>query len=421
MGQNKHYFYIIPGDATYNRGDRINLMSQLALLQKYFPDNPIYFESRRPKLDNQWYPAQAVKRHFWPSLEQLKFWRQAKIIIWGGGALLMDNASRVKIPYYAGLIFIIKKIFRRPVMAWAQGMIINTGWGRFWANQALNSVDIITVRDEDSLEAVKRVNPALKAQITADPAVLATPGTAEAGRQVLDTLGLPNDGKPIIVFTNTFSPLRYQAKSVIPTFISAKFGRKKRHQPEKLAQLKASIVKLIDLAVQNFGAYILLLPTYPAPWEGPDDIEIFKAIKNSCHYSSQVFILEKDEYSPKDYLAMWHHFTAVISLPMHHNIASVINNVPCINIYYEPKGRQFFERLQATDRLISLEDFSQDNGALQVLKMLKQTLANWPVLSIETKKNLLPIQQAAENNAIILRHYLDSINPVAGIHTDDSR
>ena len=118
-------FVILCGDATYNRGDRGNLTSQLDLIRTQFPDAHITVDSFRPEVDKHWYEAEVLSRSLKSWRSHLKAILRADAVIWGGGALLVDHSSRIKIPYWTVRIALIKCL-RKPVMVWAQGMIIKT-------------------------------------------------------------------------------------------------------------------------------------------------------------------------------------------------------------------------------------------------------------------------------------------------------
>lgn len=401
-------FYILCGDATYNRGDRGNLMSQIDMLRETFPGCEIMFETYRPEVDKDWYlPAKAVRRKLPLTWDQFKAMKAADIIIWGGGALLTDNASQAKIPYFAILIVLIKLILRKPIMIWAQGIIIDTKPGKFFARLPLRLADKITVRDQGSYEAVKRVNPRLAVELTADPAVLAQGGSAEEGRVILNQEGVPADGKPLMAIACTFCSLRYRPNTLIPWELAYRLGMKREHDPERLNKLIKKLADLADELVKQFNANVIFLPTYPAPWE--DDIKIFEKVREQTTNKSRIFILKQDTYPPRSYLAIWHHLSATVSIPMHHGIFSVINNVPCVNIYYEEKGKQFFERIHATDQLMSLSEFMETDGAQKVVKILSYVLANWKEIGEKTRREIAIVQRDAKKNVTILSELVNKL------------
>ncbi len=392
------------GDATYNRGDRINLMSQIDLLRANFQNCKIYFDSYRPEIDEKWYTAIPVKRHYFPSKTQIKLMKQADVIIWGGGALLTDNASRTKIPYSAFLITYIKWRTKKPIMAWAQGMVINTKLGKFFAKIPLRLVDKITVRDYGSYQAVKKVDPKLEVVLTADPAVLAQQKPNQNYLDIFNAEKIPTNSRPLIAIATTFCSFHYNPNVIIPWKLARKMGIKPKYNTRKLDQIICNLAQIADKIVENLNADILLLPTYPAPWE--NDLPYFEKIQNLAKNKKNIHLLRQDVYSPALYISMWKRFSAVISIPMHHCIISVLNNTPCVNIYYEEKGKQFFERLKATDRLISIEKILKDNNCQIIIDKLKYTLDNWKGLSKATSKEFSIIKEAARKNITILKNII---------------
>jgi hypothetical protein len=65
--------YILCGNATFNRGDRVNLLAQIQLLKHKFPDADINVDSFRPEVDQAWYGVRVVKRSWFLSPHKFVF------------------------------------------------------------------------------------------------------------------------------------------------------------------------------------------------------------------------------------------------------------------------------------------------------------------------------------------------------------
>lgn len=390
--------YILCGDATYNRGDRGNLCAQIDLLRSRFPDAHIVVDSYRPECDRVWYNAEVIRRGLFLSLEQIKKLRKADVVVWGGGALLADNASRIKIPYWVLVIGFIKWVLRKPIMVWAQGLVIDTKMGATLSKVLFNWTDLITTRDENSFKTLQRIGATRQQHfMTADPAVLVQASSPKVGRHILETEGVKNDGKPLFVITNTFCPFHYNKDDIIPYMIARPLGLRRHREQSALAPLMDALSRIADLLIKKYDCKMLFIPTYPAPWE--NDVKYFQDISKRATHRDRIFILKGDSYSPNDYLSLWHHFDFVLTIPLHHSIFSTAMKVPCVNLYYESKGLDFFRAIDAKDRMLDVNCLYEKDGPERVLEIIDYTVSNWDSLLVRTRTRFETIQDRARQNA----------------------
>jgi len=397
------HIHILCGDSTYNRGDRANLASQINLLQTHFPGSRITTSSYRPEVDQDWYPAEFVRRKLPLSRDEIKCLRQADVIVWGGGALLIDNASRVKILYWNFVIGFVKIILRKPVMAWAHGVIFNTKLGLAAGRNVLNWVDLITVRDQNSLDAIERARVTKTPyHLTADPAVLFTPDDPATGAKILQSEGIDYLERSIFAIACTFTALHNKPNRLIPYMIAKPLGLVKEDH-ETLNKAKSALNDLATQLIEKYNCQVVFFPTYPAPWE--NDNKYFEDIVEMSEYGEQVTYLKYDNYSPNEYFAIWHHIKAIISIPMHHAIISTTMGVPCLNLFYEPKGRDFFRAIHAEERMMSVERLYEE-GAEVVVKQVDSMLENWDMLSTQSIPYFQDVQDQAMGNITYLKQLL---------------
>src|SRR5690606_27767209 len=160
------------------------------------PNATLVVDSSRPEIDRHWYDAVILRRGIIPNAEQRYWLKKADIVICGGGALLADNSCRLLVPYWFFLLAYVKKILRKPLMVWANGLVLETSLGQLLAKHALNFADCITVRDIGSYNLCKMLGVSSPYEQTADPAMLLSPGPKEDGEAILKAEGIPMD-RPI--------------------------------------------------------------------------------------------------------------------------------------------------------------------------------------------------------------------------------
>ncbi len=401
-------FCILCGDATYNRGDRANLAAQLDLLADQFPDCRIIIDSYRPEVDARWYPrAEVLFRHHFPGPRMIRAIRDANIVVWGGGALLADNASIVKVPYWLVIMAFIRFILRKPYMVWAHGLVLNRRWSRALAGWTFRWAEAVAVRDRGSYDLTHRSgHGTTPVYLTADPAVLSEPGEAEEGLDLLRSLRLDPEKSPIFAFCHTFCAQHYDAADWIPYMIAGPLGLRKRRGAERIERLIEAMRRFIDRLMDAYSCQFLLLPTYPAPWEN-DSIH-FRELASRISRKDRVAILEKDDIPPKHYHAMWRHFSFVATTPLHHSILTVTAGKPCLNIYYEEKGRNFFEALELGNQLLAIERFTAKDGVDEAFEKVNCLLRDWDLIRPVMLEKLEESRIRARANAEILGEVLSA-------------
>jgi polysaccharide pyruvyl transferase WcaK-like protein len=141
-----------------NKGDQAILLSMLDSLKQAIPDAQIMtFPNSKMHRVGQYL-------EFWRTLEH------ADLFIFGGGQEIQDHASVAFL--ISGLLKItLAKILSRPIFCYAIGVgPVATGLGKLFTRLVLNQVDLITVRDEDSLECLRQLRVTKPpCFVTADP------------------------------------------------------------------------------------------------------------------------------------------------------------------------------------------------------------------------------------------------------------
>ena len=150
-------------------------------------------------------------------LEVLRAVRASDVVVSGGGGLIQDKTSLNSLIYYVFILF-VARLFRKKTACFAQGIgPLHTKVGMFLTRKVLNKTDFISVRDDFSVQELKKCGVKSKIYKTADVAflleeekemklpferfVLFAPGKAlkmpaiktlvEAGKYVEDKTGLP--------------------------------------------------------------------------------------------------------------------------------------------------------------------------------------------------------------------------------------
>lgn len=400
--------YILCGNAAFNKGDRGNLDAQIKLLQKHFPKAELILDSYRAEIDRSWYNAKVLRRGAFLSWEQIKGLAKADVVVWGGGALIADNSFRLLIPLWMAIIAFIRFVLRKPVIAWAHGVVLETKLGRVLARHIYSWIDVITVRDKNSLEAVRRLgNIGTPVHLTADPAILIQPLSPQVGAKVLSDFKIEIcKSKRLFAISPTYWPIYHQSTDIFPMMLSRYIPIKRELNVHVLRQFNESLLRLVDNIVEKFQARVILLPRYPTePWK---DVQYLQTIAKRSKYPEKVYVFDRDSYSPETYLAAYHHFDFVISNALHDAIFATALDLPCIKLYYEPKGADFFRSINSEDRMLDWKCLFEPDGVEQIINRVDYTLRNWKSLLPNIQEGKIRLQRDAAANAFHLNELVNS-------------
>lgn len=237
--------------------------------------------------------------------------RTTDLFISGGGGLFQDVTSLASLQYYLGLIGLARTL-GRPVFIYAQGVgPLRTGAGRFLTRTVLNRVQAVTVRDEASRALLWELGVRRPpVEVTADPVLglEIEPAWRTRGRELLTRAGVGPG--PVAGF------------SVRPW-----------SGPEDFAGAAARIAD--DLAAAGYQAVFL-------PFHHPGDVEA--ARETAARMRAPALILE-DRLDFTELLGICAHLDLAVGMRLHFLVFAALAGVPPVGLPYDPKVRQFLERL----------------------------------------------------------------------------
>ena len=177
-----------------NAGDDAILVSMIGQLRLQDPDLPITVMTRRPRETGILTGVSTVHIFNIPAAGRIM--RKSKLYISGGGSLIQNATSTRSLLYY---LYSIRQAKRSgcKVMMYGCGIGPVTGAGnrRKSARVLEQNVDLITLRDPESLEALGSFGvQSPEVRVTADPALLME-GDAAAAVRYLEQVGLNPEGQ----------------------------------------------------------------------------------------------------------------------------------------------------------------------------------------------------------------------------------
>ncbi|MBR2471965.1 MAG: polysaccharide pyruvyl transferase CsaB [Clostridia bacterium] len=289
-----------------NSGDDALLQAMISSLRKIRPDITINVFSSNPRETKRHYDVETTYRY--NIFKVIKTIKQCRLFVLGGGSLIQDGTSTKSLLFYLWFVKTAKKCGKK-VMLYANGIgPVFKKFNRKRAAKVLNRVDLITLREDDSITELNKMGVGVpRILLTADPAFAVEETNEFTAREILREAGIEED-KP------------YACISV----------RKWKNAPENFDELCAGMADYIA------GKYNVI-PVF-IPMQYPYDAAIGRKIVTTMKKKG-VFISRRIDFPTM--LALVEKSEMVISVRLHMLIYATMKSVPCIGIAYDPKVSSF--------------------------------------------------------------------------------
>ena len=295
-----------------NVGDDSVLQAITQGLRDYDPSIKITALSLTPKLTRELAGVDSIHRYAWLRI----FIRllRTNVFMSGGGTLFQNVTSSRSLLYYISLILLAKAL-RKKVIIFGQGF--GPLRGRFYralARFVLNRADLITVRDQDSFEEIRKLGVNRpRVHLSADPSAILKIPRSEEGKKILSLEAVRTD-----------RPLLGVAVRSVP-----------RKEEEHLYRALSEAVDWLAKTHSYSPVFIL--------FQCPEDMgETSKVINNMQEKSNVIFRMCR----PAEMLALISNFDLLIGMRLHSLIFAAVNSVPMLGISYDPKVEAFMKTIE---------------------------------------------------------------------------
>lgn len=288
-----------------NTGDEAILQTVIQQLRSALPEISLKVLTYKSEETEQKYGVKAVSRNRF--LDLIRAIRECDVVVSGGGSILQDVTSSRSLLYYLAIIWLAKKM-GKGVMFYGNGLgPINRLLNRYLAKHVLNQVDVITLRDYQSKEALLALGVKKEVHVTADIAFAMEPLEASVGKEILKAQGLDPEKKVI--------------------GISVRPWRGKE-------QYKRVVAKTAD-HLHELNYQVLFIPM-----QYPHDYHLSKEI---CAMMKGPGVVLEHQYSPLEILTLISQLDLMIGMRLHALIFAAIAGVPMVGIEYENKVKSFLQ------------------------------------------------------------------------------
>ena len=259
------------------------------------------------------------------------------LLLSGGGSLLQDVTSKKSLLYYLAIIG-LGKLLDKKVMLYAHGIgPIRSSVLRKITKAICNQVDLITVRDTDSLDELRRLGVTdTKIRLTADAVLTLAQGNKEQGLNLLEKFGL-GQNKPIVAIS------------------VRSWGSSDKYLQE--------MAKAADVLSLENDAQIALLPLqYPA------DVVACKKLQQ---FMKREAVILDAAFDTEQFLGLMGNFSLLIGMRLHALIFAAVMETPFIALSYDPKIDGFVKEVAGTN-IGAIDNFAAE----ALVKATKAILKN---------------------------------------------
>lgn len=341
-----------------NSGDDALLLAIINELKAHKESPNIVVLSANPKETRKTYRVKSINRINVFSV--LRHMKRADMLISGGGTLIQDRTSTKSLLYYLAVI-------RAAIGSGVKVMLYSNGIGPLSrkknieiTKKVLNKVDLITLRDENSLETLKKIGVTQPPVcVTADPAL---------------TLKIPDEsrGKAILAEGGVPAGRKYLGVSV----------RKWNGIGEDFETMMA---RICDSVAQKYGLYPVFLPM-----QASKDLQISKNI--AAKMKTKASVIENHQ-EVEDMLSAVGCMELCIGMRLHTLMYAAINRVPLVGLVYDPKIKGFMDNMHQT-RYVEVEKMSEQS----VMSLIDECMENYEEIKIQLEKSYETLKAKANKN-----------------------
>jgi polysaccharide pyruvyl transferase CsaB len=331
-----------------NLGDDLILSSIVEKFGSEFKFNVLTYNYHKTK---KFVDVNPISRSNFSSI--IKSIKNSDVIASGGGSLLQDETSSKSLYFYLGLI-LLGKLFNKKIIFLFNGIgPVNKKINRVIMKNVLKTVDVIFLRDYESLALLKKIGITTNAEVVGDAVFLKK-------YNVETTYLMKKNSKKIIISLRKW----------------------KNFDDMKVNQF----IKLIDLLIEK-GYLVELLPL-----KYPDDAELLMRIKSKV--KGEIDIIDK-EISNDELFNKIENCHFLIGERLHSLIISAICETPIIGIEYDPKIKGFVKMVNQLSSIetknISFELLSESVNILE---------SNYEFYYKELKRNKIKISNDVNKSVL---------------------
>ncbi len=406
MAARRVTLFIVPGDVQYNLGDIAICLATVRLVRQLIPDSKIAVWGRSPCFMQGFDGVRFYPRLGIGGLRDLL---HARVVLWGGGQLLQGNRSRIKVPYWCARIALLR-VLRKRIMGFAQGVgPLPRTLDRRLARFAVGCTEVFTVRDQESLKILEEIYvPRRKVFLTGDPALTLSPEARRESDKAAPLSRAPRLQKSLRPRHTFGVSLRYtchhRSTRMIPFQFLPSSIRRRIFRSHDFCTYIDAMVHLWDRVFEELGPKITFVPMYYAPWE-TDEI-IAELVMRRMKYKKHARIF-RPSGGVDETCELLQTFDAFVGTPMHATLLATCRMVPTLALYYEPKGLDFFRRIEQQTWAFPVDEIWRQNGPDRLYGRIRALWFEKARVRADLQRTIPPLMRLAATNIDHLSTFLN--------------
>lgn len=318
-----------------NVGDEAILNAMVKGIRRELPDAELVALSANPTLTASKNGIRAIERM--NILAIMKEMKDMDLFISGGGSLFQDVTSKRSILYYLGVVYLAKKLFRKKVMIYSQGIgpVIHENNRKKMA-KLFKQLDVINVRDNQSKLELNSMGVVDNITVTTDSVFSLDKPEFQLGKELLEKNDIDTRKLTVGVSVRGW-------KDCTPKIID-------------------EMAKTIE-GLKSKDMNIVLLP-----FHFPHDLEvcerIYEKLELDEHDRLKPYVI-KDLMGEEAFLSLMVNMDIMVSMRLHGLIFATVCNAYPIGISYDPKIQSLLEEM-GRERAMEVENLDADELISQI-------------------------------------------------------
>lgn len=377
------------GDSWVNLGDEAILSGTLKLIEDLDSNFSIKIISGNKKITKNQFPDyEVVDRN--NLLQYFIALKEVDVFFWGGGHLIQNTSSKIFL-IFQFVLLLIPIIQKKCMIGFSLGAEkIN---GKLWqllTKWILSHFRLISVRDRFSENVLKELDLKVPIRLTSDPAVVLS------APLVINPKLISLKKRPYVVI----SPRKWfdYKSALIPIKWQRKIQKSGNLKYKKIIKLFAEIC---DWLVENFDYNICFIAMYMSN-EQSDDFA-GKLIRDSMEHQEKAFILDW-RISPIEMIGFIKDAELLMGMRMHSTILGACAEIPIIGLYYQNKGKKFFESLNLEKCAVPIETFDLD----EIKTIIKRINSDQESILSTMRNNMIRLRVLAKENMDFINKIINS-------------
>lgn len=357
---------ILGGDSDHNLGDLAILAALCHSIERCRPGAHLTVFANNASLTRLLpSPVTALKRGPAGFAKLLGVAPRQDLILIGGGGLFQDDDSRIKMPYWAARIAMLRALTRN-IAGHALGAgPLEHAESRQCARFACTAMQSVSVRDAFAQSWLSRCTTRA-VPVVPDPAFMLPPAAEQAAKTYIRSLGFAPERPLIAVALRRWF---HALGGFVPHRLRVAAGLDRDSGQPEMTALAANMATALRSLARRLNASVLLMPSYNVAHEA-DVRECDRLRTHMVDVDTRIALLT----DPALYKAVAGQCRLMISARMHPLILAASMGVPVVGLAYNGKFEGLFQLLGLKRPVLWLNQFRQGATAANIEQLAADAL-----------------------------------------------